>query len=114
MKYSVLMWCSDPAQENDDLDSVKDFDSPEEAVKFFSGTFPQHIEYVEIEIIDSQLSIMGIEVEIDLEEVLGIECIRKNPNFSPSKDDFSDEKRETAMQAGMAGGCEAFNDIMGW
>lgn len=40
---------------------------------------------------------------------------RVNPAWVPTDDDDEDDwRRERAMQAGMAGGCDAYNDAMGW
>jgi hypothetical protein len=42
----------------------------------------------------------------------GISGERLNPDYRP--DDDSDWRQERAMQAGMMGGCDAYNDEMGW
>ncbi len=41
-------------------------------------------------------------------------AVRKNPNFVKLADDDSDWRHEQAMQAGMMGGCDAYNDAMGY
>jgi hypothetical protein len=104
MKYSVNQWCSHPSLNNDDLNTGEDFDDINEAIACFNGNFKSYIEYVEL---------IGLEGD-QFNDLLPHGCIRKNPDFRPSKDDDGEWKREQAIQAGMSGGCQAFNDIMGW
>ena len=94
-EYHVNFWGSHPDEENDDCWSGEDFYSKEEALICFNK--------------DSEIGIAYIQIEgPDVYEV------RKNPMFSPSKDDDDDWRRENAMQAGMAFGCAGYNDAMGY
>jgi hypothetical protein len=68
-------------------------------------------------------SIGYVEVEVDLNghafSIVGFgECLTfdlDNPEYDDGDDDDDDyDRREAAMLAGMAGGCEAYNDAMGY
>lgn len=104
---SVLFWGSHPDKDNDDCWTGRDFYSKEDAIAFYKRALDSKwccnsTEYVEIDLSDEDL------------KAAGIQRLTKNPKFKPSKDDDSDWKRESAMQAGMAFGCIAFNDVMGY
>jgi hypothetical protein len=47
-------------------------------------------------------------------EDLSVYKVRKNPDYRPSTDNDDDWRREIAMQAGMGGGCAAYNEVMGY
>ena len=99
--YVVIYFGQDP-----DLASTNecwadyDFSTEEEARSFFM----EEPEYY----FNSSTShiVLGGPEGTDLWEV------RKNPGFKPGSDDSW--RQEQAMQAGMAFGCEGYNDYMGF
>lgn len=99
---AVNHWGSHPDLENDDCYCGEDFTNEADAVAFYK-TDP------------SDSSVAFIEIDLSDEDCkrLGIERVRKNPKFIPSKDSGS-WQREIAMQAGMLGGVHAYNDAMGY
>lgn len=104
-QFSVSHWGSHPDLENDDCFTGEDFDSLDEAIKaFHADPKDRSVEYIEIDgIEDADLSKHGLTSRY-----------RRNPNFRRSRDDDSDWKREQAMQAGMAFGCDGYNEVMGY
>ena len=98
-KYRVDHWGSHPDLENDDCFTGDDFEALEEAKasKFYArGHYS--VQYI---VLDGP----------DIHEV------RKNPNYSAKAcrfDDSSLERSERAMQAGMAFGCQGYNEEMGY
>ena len=100
--YSVNYWGSHPDAGNDDCWTGRDFDTREEAENVFlsefkglPGTPSRDVAWIELD---------GPAVHRE----------RANPGFRPSRDDDSAERSERAMQAGMAGGCDWYNDEMGY
>ena len=102
--FSVNLWGSDPALDNDDCWTGQDFDTLAEAEAFYANPFTdaKFAQYYERSTTVIELDGPGVHRE------------RPNPAFVPSKADDSDWRREHAMQAGMMGGCEAYNDAMGY
>lgn len=102
--FSVNLWGSEPYV-NDDCWTGEEFATLEEAQAAF--TFPglfftkselRDVEYIELIRLDG-------EIQFD----------RKNPSFSGHKSQARDEwRQEIAMQAGMSGGCESYNEAMGY
>jgi hypothetical protein len=102
--YSVNHWGSHPDEENDDCHTGEDFDSLDEALKaYHTNPSDRSVAWIEID---------GLE-DSELKK-LGISRCRKNPKHRKTRDDDSDWKREQAMQAGMAFGCDGYNEAMGW
>ena len=108
--YMVLYLGSHPDSDNDDCWYGFDFDSKEEAIKAFLAPVEDRthcpardVAYVEIDgLEDSELA------------QLKINRVRANPTFKKSsRSDDDDWKREAAQQAGMAFGCEGYNDYYG-
>lgn len=97
--YAVLFFGSHPDIENDDCWYGEDFDTLDEAIAKFRE--PPHDSSVEWIMLDGA------------EGPNGDNLMRRNPSFRRSRDD-GEWAREQAMQAGMAGGCDAYNDAMGW
>ena len=93
--YAVLYWGSNPDEGNDDCHQGFDFDTLAEAEDRFAAPAPAYVAFVELDSKDDYR-------------------IRANPGFRKSADDDSDWRSERAMQAGMMGGCEAYNDANGW
>jgi len=95
-KCSVNFWGSHPDEDNDDCWTGADYDSLAEAKVEF-----------EKEVADREVAWIVLDGP-------GIHMERKNPNFNPAPDNDDEWRREIAMQAGMAGGCDAYNEVMGW
>lgn len=104
-KFSVELWGSDPDLGNDDCWTGDEFDTGAEAMAVFNNPWP-HFE--------TTPGYYSRDTAYVTFKGPGIEGKRVNPLFKPTKDDDSDWKREQAMQAGMMGGCDAYNDIMGY
>jgi hypothetical protein len=98
--YTVLFFGSHPDEENDDCWYGMDFASEAEAELAFSA---------DVENIKHCPARDVAYIMLDTEKV---NKIRANPSFRPERK--SDSCNEHAMQAGMMGGCEAYNDAMGW
>jgi hypothetical protein len=93
--YSVDYWGSDPDEGNDDCWTGYDFATLDEArAKFAAEPDAYHCSDTAVIVLDGP----------DVHEK------RKNPGFRPSKRDDSEWRSEAVMQAGMLGGCEAYND----
>jgi hypothetical protein len=97
-KWSVNHWGSHPDADNDDCFTGDDFDSLELAkasALYQGGTFD--VAFIEL-------------------DGPGIYEVRPNPNYSAKACKFEDslERSERAMQAGMAFGCQGYNEEMGW
>lgn len=93
--YSVLYWGSHPDLENDDLWYVEDISDFVTAQKKYHE-----------EVLDSDVAF----VEFDGPEM---NLVRANPHFRKGKTERED-RMEAAMQAGMAFGCDGYNDVMGY
>lgn len=93
--YTVLHWGSHPNSNNDDCWNGFEFDSFEEALAKFEESAPADTAYVQLEGHDG-------------------DTLRKNPAFRPSRDSDAEWRREMAMEAGMLGGVNAYNDFMGY
>lgn len=98
-EYYVNYWGSYPG-ENDDLNQGFDFTSSAPARELFDSEI-------------TSPSMRACTAYIELTGP-GVYELRKNPHFRPSKDDYSDLRREQAMQAGMGMGIDAYNDYMGY
>jgi hypothetical protein len=99
--YSVNLWGSDPAAGNDDCWTGKDFATLAEAQTAFddpASAFPHTF--------DSDTH----TIELDGPDA---HRTRTNPGFRPEHSD-DDWRTERAMQAGMAFGCQGYNDEMGY
>ena len=103
--YAVNLWGSHPDAENDDCYTGADFETREEAEAVFENPWS---------VFDRTYYESSVAVfEIDGPDVYKT---RENAEHVPtSGDDFDDDwRREIAMQAGMAFGCDGYNDVMGW
>jgi len=96
MAFSVNFWGSHPDDDNDDCWYGEEYGTLEEAEKEFAAPVK-----------DSGVAY----VELDGPDVYKV---RENPGFEPTEDDMSDWHNEIAMQAGMAFGCQGYNDVMGY
>jgi hypothetical protein len=105
LPYSVSLFGSHPDEGNDDCHTGDDFATLEEARAAFSNPF-SHFSPAEAPTA-AYIMLDGPDVHE----------IRANPEYvAPvDGDDGEDEwRRERAMQAGMAFGCDGYNDEMGW
>jgi len=98
--YAVDYWGSHPDRNNDDCWTGRDFPSKEEALAFYNAEPAYYF----------NSSTQFIVLSDPTGQIL---CIRKNPGYQPTPDDQSDWKREAAMQAAMAFGCQGWNDYYG-
>jgi hypothetical protein len=103
--YSVLFWGSHPDDDNDDCHSGEDFATRHEAMAYFNGTAVEDAcSYTAWIVVD------GPDVSEE----------RPNPDYDAAwveaerlRDDAA-WRHEIAMEAGMLGGCDAYNDAMGF
>ena len=95
--YSVNYYGSHPDLDNDDCFYGYDFDTLGAALaKFQELPHDASVEYIELD---------------GAEGPNGDNLIRRNPSFRRSRDD-GEWAREHAMQAGMAFGCDGYNDAL--
>jgi len=104
--YSVDAWGSNPDEGNDDCWTGVDFDNLEEAQAFY--------EKAEGELDGAWFQLVENTLDADGRTLVEELAKRPNPDYKPEPDDDDDWRREIAMQAGMAGGCEAYNEVMGY
>ena len=100
LPYTVSFWGSHPDDDNDDCWTGEDFASLGEAMEAFRG-----------ECLDRDVAYILVDGP-------DVHTTRKNPHHRPRKrrpagEDDAD-RSERAMQAGMAFGCDGYNDEMGW
>lgn len=91
--FRVDYWCAHPDKDNDSHDSGWDYDTLEEARKSVDNGAEPYIQYI---------ILWGPNVHE----------ITENPNYHDTSDD--DWRHEMAMEAGMAFGCQGYNDFYGW
>jgi hypothetical protein len=101
MKYTVELWGSDPALNNDDCHSGQDFDDLAKAEEFYANPFINPDQYAPSRCV-AVITLVGP----------GVDKQRNNPEFKPDRRVSVD--REFAMQAGMMGGVAAYNDAYGY
>ncbi len=105
-EFTVSFWGSHPDDENDDCWTSEDF-----------ADLPEAIEAFQQECDDCSVAFVMIDGP-------NINQIRQNPSHRPRRQwpvelfgaAFEDAagRSERAMQAGMAFGCDGYNDEMGW
>jgi hypothetical protein len=105
-KIAVNHWGSHPDMDNDDCFTGDEFSTIDDAIAFYlQDPTDSSVEYIEIDLDDKILRAHGIV------------RFRKSGNFIPynRNDNYNDEwKRELANEAGMLGGVDAYNDMMGY
>lgn len=94
--YTVLFWGSHPDAGNDDCHYGRNYITIQEAMAAFM------VECLDRDVAYVQLDGPGYNGE------------RKNPHYVNTPDDYSDWDSERAMQAGMAFGCDGYNDSRGY
>jgi len=102
--YSVNLWGSDPNEENDDCWTGQDFNTLSEAEAFYDNPFADAAFAQHFQRCSAFIELDGPNVHKQ----------RPNPGFKPSPVNDDDWNREIAMQAGMMGGCDAYNDACGY
>ena len=104
--YSVTLWESEPG-ENDDCNTGCDFSTLEEARACIADLWSHF---------NRQYYISTPFILLD--GIDGTWEVTRNPDApkgKKKKDNSDDEwRREIAMQDGMMGGCQAYNEAMGW
>ena len=106
-QYSVNLFLTHPDQDNDDCMTGEDFDTLEEAracINNLSGTFDMayHADCAFV-MLDGP----------DVYEVIERPGVARRAKRNRALDDAA-ERSERAMQAGMAFGCQGYNDEMGF
>lgn len=112
MSYSVDHWGSHPDDGNDDCWRGQDFATLEEAREFFEQ---------DTACTGTKWIILAKELP-EGSDGRNVRCFdildqRRNPNWTDGSDDEEYERMcrsERAMQAGMAFGCDGYNDEMGY
>ena len=106
--YAVLEWGSHPEDDNDDCFTGFETRDLAEAKRMFEDSLSaDSCAYVEL----------WVRVDPDSEETVEDETIyilRENPHWTGKESDDSDWRQEIANEAGMLGGCDAYNEVMGW
>ena len=104
--YSVLLWGSHPYSNNDDCWAGHDTMNLEDArdhyndpVKHFGLSMWNNTSHIELCVLVNHESEEKVKVP-------SVYSLRTNPNFKPTVQDD-----EMAMEAGMLGGCQAYNDM---
>lgn len=93
-EYSVNEWCSHPDDDNDDCIMGEVFDTLAAAeLAFASENFDRETCFVEI-------------------DGPGVNRVRKVRDPAPV--DRDEWRREIAREEGMMGGCDAYNEVMGY
>lgn len=98
--YEINYWGSHPENNNDDCWYGEDFDSFDAAMSRFTLVITDGAD-------DS--SVAWIELTGP-----GVYRCFKSRNYRPEPDDDDEWRREQAREAGMLGGCDAYNDAMGY
>lgn len=117
--YSVLLWGSHPDAGNDDCwmsyetmdlaEALAVYHDPAKCEDltgpYFARTWGDSA-YIELAVMEAPNS----NAEVSNPSVYKV---RPNPDHKPSTDSLEDWRRECAMEAGMLGGVEAYNEVMG-
>jgi len=111
--YAINLWGSHPDDENDDCWTGVDVETREQAEAIFHAADP----------VEAIAKLPGVHanfysyhygdtthVELDGPDVNKVRQVRK----ARKRADSGEWQRERAMQAGMAFGCDGYNDEMGW
>lgn len=105
--YTVDLWCSHPDADNDDCATGRDFLTMKQALEYFDNPWSMGPK--------SQYADCSSIEYIILQGPHGLYREKRNPGYKPTSNNNDDDwQREQAMQAGMMGGCDAYNDAMGY
>jgi hypothetical protein len=101
--YSVNLWGSHPEYCNDDCYTGRDYETLTEALEAYKNPEP---------IFGNLYNLQGLWIQLDGPET---HEERQFPGVKPSlENDDEDWRREIANEAGMLGGCDAYNEVMGY
>jgi hypothetical protein len=89
-----------------------DFDNEEEALAAYANPLAYGAGMADLRSSAYVELTRVVEVNADGVDVVERLQIRKNPDHRPTRDDQAAWRREAAMQAGMAFGCDGYNDVM--
>lgn len=103
--FSVLLFGSHPDKDNDDCWTGTEFATEAEAREALANPW-KHFNEVYYSSDTEYFVLDGVGLK-------DIECY-KNPDFKPKKRRDDEWQREAAHQAGMAFGCQGYNDMMGY
>lgn len=99
--YSVNLWCSKPWT-NDDCNTGDDFETLAEAEAVFANP-TAHFKASSLRY-TAWFELTGPDVDKE----------RQNPDYKVERSNDDEWRSEYAMQAGMMGGCDAYNDAYGY
>lgn len=108
--YTVNFWASHPDQGNDDCLTGEDFTTEKAALDYFEdsskwGTYVIDCSHVELTAVESTLS-AGLLSMTTIK-------VRTNPEYRAPRNSDDSYRQEIAMEAGMLGGCDAYNEVLG-
>jgi hypothetical protein len=108
--FHVTLWESHPDEDNDDCGAGDDFESEEAAAAVYLA--PQdHFRRMR-EGGYTHVMFEGPSGRLIRELPDAAETRRRRAREARESDE--EMRRELAMEAGMLGGCDAYNDMMGW
>lgn len=114
--YSVNFWGSDPAKDNDDCWTGVDFANRVDAEAFYADPFAVWAEAHRLGL--TTWSARSLKRDTAFVQIDGVDVHMTRPTHTRvrtgSSQDQYEERRELAMEAGMLGGCDAYNDAMGY
>ena len=97
--YEVLYWGSHPDAGNDDCYCGSSFSNLADAKEAFETARPSE----------------GYFVELTGPDVYGVRQVASDAYIKQAQDrDAREWRREIANEAGMLGGCDAYNEVMGY
>lgn len=108
LPHVVLLYGSHPDEDRDDCWTSQHFATLDEAQRALQDPW-SHFN-------PAYFRTGTAYVVLDSEALPDLVC-RRNPDFRPGEDGDEDDlawRREIAMEAGMLGGCDAYNEVMGW
>lgn len=119
--FAVNFWGSDPALDNDDCWTGVDFATREQAEAFYADPFGVWEEAHRLGLTTWQARHLKRDtafVQIDgpginMAKATGTR-IRTGSSLDVDGERDADLRHELAMEAGMLGGCDAYNEIMGY
>lgn len=114
--YTVTLWGSHPDNENDDCWTGDDYATEEAARAIFDAADP--VEAMAADLPEPRRSAFIGEYHSDAVfaqlDGPGVNEVRRLRKDRTRRSDDGEWRREIAMQAGMMGGCDAYNEAMGY
>jgi len=105
--YSVCIWQTNPELENDDCSTGRDYATREEAEAVYQAADPAVA-------MGCRPGYFTSEEWVEIDGP-GINMARQFRTVKRKRQDSDDEwRREMAMEAGMAFGCQGYNEVMGY